>query len=197
MYYARHFGYDVPAGASEFDLFWSMVKGALRRDDEATLSIVLTRLAGAETMLPTDEIYEVEEAMEVLDKFDIDKLKQEKKDAEQRAAAFEAFRAEYSTKAAVVRAAAVPAAVDDKELPDFHILQSQAKEFVPVGSSIWRSAQGGWNGHCPPFKRCSATFAKHGGSEGALTYVLKKLWFLHCTKTGDPMTSCPWPSLRS
>ena len=53
--------------------------------------------------------------------------------------------------------------------------------YAPPGASVWRSRKRaiGWNGHLPPFKRCSATYAKYGEDEAPFV-MLRELWKLYC-----------------
>ena len=105
----------------------------------------------------------------------------------------------YQAKARQVRAAAAKNAKKGRKpkqppalVYSHHCAQADAKRFVPDGASIWRSnTRGEWCGHCPPFKRCSESFAKHGNSEQALQSLLRTLWTQKLSKDGLTVADCP------
>eukprot|EP00969_Alexandrium_andersonii_P018671 815383-Alexandrium_andersonii.AAC.1 len=60
--------------------------------------------------------------------------------------------------------------------PTGTIPHSDAKALAPEGSHVWRGlAEGTWQGHLPPFKRVSRSWARYT-EQGALRLVLQDLW---------------------
>ena len=76
-------------------------------------------------------------------------------------------------------------------LPERHIPRCEAKRYIPPGTAIWQGrTKMNWNGHCPPYSRCSGTLAEYGSSELALRAVLNKLWRQYLKKNGKTERDC-------
>lgn len=70
------------------------------------------------------------------------------------------------------------------DMPDA-LLQSEVRNFCPPGTKIWKNnTHVGWHGHCPPFRRMSATVATTGSEKAAASKVLKTLWLQYCHAHG-------------
>ena len=70
------------------------------------------------------------------------------------------------------------------ELPEGDLPQPVVKQLTPPGASVWRgNIQGCWHGHCPPFRRVSASWHVYG-QRGAAIIVLQLLWGQHLTVAG-------------
>ena len=76
------------------------------------------------------------------------------------------------------------------------IPHAQVKQYCPPGTSVWRSqtSRPGWNGHCPPFQRTSATH-KDFGEEQAPLVVLRRLWSSYLFLEGKDRSECPYKNM--
>ena len=140
-------------------------------------------------------LLQVDEALEVLEETDVRLVKDERSAFLAKQAEHDEFALSYQRKAESVRG-------DDAKklkksepsrlrLPEHHVPQCEAKRYIPPGTAIW---QGRtiicWNGHCPPYRRCSGTLAEYGNSELALRVVLKMLWRQYLKKNGKTERDC-------
>jgi hypothetical protein len=71
------------------------------------------------------------------------------------------------------------------------IAQSDAKLYIPPGSSIWRALnRSAWNAHLPPYPRISEQWAIES-EHGALLRILRRLWRMYNELQGRPEDECP------
>ena len=61
------------------------------------------------------------------------------------------------------------------------LAQAEVRDCCPSESRIWKNnVHAGWHGHCPPFRRISATVTAEGSEHAAATKVFKSLWLQEC-----------------
>ena len=114
----------------------------------------------------TEALFQVDEAIQVLDKYDHEKLRDARKSAENNNFEHMEFCGSFSAKAKAVRGAIKgkkSAPKFKKKVLPHHVDQKTAAACMPPGASLWRDLKrGGWCSHLPPRKRISESFAKHG-----------------------------------
>jgi hypothetical protein len=160
--------------------------------------------------LPDDEacnafsaaVQEIDEAVEVLEHFDHDVVRQEQETAASRMAGKSEFQAAYAQRRKEWRLAgtrpkkraASRGPVTKGQLPT-QVPQSEAKQYIPAGCRIWRGlVQGSWQGHCPPFSRVHESWRASSEPE-AMRRVIRTLWEQHLALEGLDKSACPWQGL--
>ena len=148
-----------------------------------------------------NDLCEVDEAMSLLEKDDQDRLDQEMKSAANaevdRKSFLETFRGKCKEiidkngggpkKKAKKNGVAVPQQKWTAEVPF-----EEAKALKPPDASLWRGFnRGEYWGHCKPYSRVVASWAKHGSECNALQHVLRSLWRQSLEKQGLDTGSCP------
>ena len=112
---------------------------------------------------------EIDEALEVLDHYDVEEVTNQQKIAQSHRSVAQTFKSEYIFRARTIReqsgkkgkAKKAPA----KVAVPAHIPQKDAKKFLRPGAFIWLSnIRGEWNAHCAPSPRIYEPFARRGGS---------------------------------
>lgn len=177
-----------------------MVTSVLQVTEGAAIRILHLRVARANFEEPVaPAILEVEDAMNVLDRFDLEKFKHTPKHAKSEQAARVAFRDSFQQKARSITEASskrskakAKAKAMARRPMRLHCGQPTAKLLVPEGTSIWRDVtRGGWCAHCAPNTRISEACAKHGSSDAALKAVLRRLWVQFLDLQGRSLSACP------
>ena len=137
-----------------------MVHGITGLSEEAVLDILALRL-GAEdsTSSFVESILEVDEAADLLERCDIEALKADKTQAKTLLEQQEAFSKGYKgTDAKMTKHVrkGTQASAAPRALP-FSITHSEARQFIPPKSPIWRGlTKNSWHGHRQNRKRVSA-----------------------------------------
>jgi hypothetical protein len=179
----------IPSGATLFELLWALVETQIGGEPDAILAICHRRLTRENRQKQTmDALMEVDEAVEVMDKYDVKRVKDSQHHAETVAASRKDFRDGFFAKANSLRSSAKKKArVAKRVVLPHHIAQGDAKRFTAPATFVWRDiTRGGWCGHCPPNSRVSESFDKHGGSSDlALKALLRTLWTQHAEKSGQ------------
>lgn len=196
--FAKELHVPVEPGANLFELLWATISHTLGSDDEETLSLCHLRVArSARQTGHSEAILEVEEATELLDKYDADKLKEAQKSAAADINAKNDYKAAYYRKATQVNSVAKKKkarrgkAAEPLTVPH-HIDQTSAKKYMPASCSVWRDlSRGGWCAHPEGFPRLSESFSRNGGSHGAFVALLKRVWTLHLEQHGKSAEDCP------
>jgi hypothetical protein len=133
----------------------------------------------------------------VLDKYDVEKIRDAQDKVREDQIGREAFRRDFKVRAKSVDELPKghPKFKKRVNLPP-HIWQAEAKHFIPPGSTICLgNTRNEWWGHFEPNTRVSAPFAKHKGSQDALRYVLKALWRRYLERFGLDDERCPYAEL--
>ena len=194
--FAAELGIDLPCKSSLFEVLWHTIKGLLKTPDEETLAIVHKRLSSQyDDMELTDALLQIDEAVEVMDKHDHDKVQEAKHQAENKLVQRKEFQCSFDKKAHSLfdkKDSKSFAKLPKKVLPH-HLDQKVAAKFMPPGASLWRDKKrGGWCSHLPPNKRISESFTKHGDSDLALRALLKRSWTQYARGRGRaPGKLCP------
>lgn len=200
--FARALGLDVASSATLFDLLWALIESQLQLTPEETLSLCHLRVAREnDDEEISSALLQVDEAVAVMDRNDIDRVKQAQKAASTKEENKAAFRRAFMAKAqdiesvrvAKARKRQAPGRAQNRIPIPHHITQAQAKRLLPPHTSLWRDVQrSGWCGHNPPNSRVSEAFDKHGGSsDEALKALLRRLWRQHAESKGkEPEELC-------
>ena len=178
----------------------TVVQGITNLAEDDVMDVLALRLGIDDSSSSfVESLLEVDEAVDLLEKGDVDLLRAEQKGACTRLEGREVFAKEYkeakqaqrAQKASGYRRSKKPARSD---VP-FTILHSEAREFLPPKSSIWRGlTRNSWHGHREGRKRVSASWALWGES-GAMRQVLKLLWGQHLEMEGMEVEDCPFTGL--
>ena len=192
-------GFVIEKGWDLFDLLWHLIKFVLCTTDAETLKLIELRLGnyyGQEKVLET--LLEIDDATQLLDKFDVQEIQSQQKSAKDRQTEHNAFAKKYFEKARETRESSRGgrggggggSSRDRIPIPH-HCSQTAAKKLIPPGASIWRDrVRNAWAAHLPPNPRISESFNLNGGSDGALTALLRRLWSEHLTRFGLDNDSC-------
>ena len=141
----------------------TVVQGITNLAEDDVMDVLALRLGIDDSSSSfVESLLEVDEAVDLLEKGDVDLLRAEQKGACTRLEGREVFAKEYkeakqaqrAQKASGSRRSKKPARSD---VP-FTILHSEAREFLPPKSSIWRGlTRNSWHGHREGRKRVSAS----------------------------------------
>jgi hypothetical protein len=201
-------GYVISHSASLFDIVFAMVHLSLPAlSDELVLKITCSRVAAyARTGQWSEELMQVDEAVEVLDPSDEKVLRNQQKDAVSSMEECKTFKQDFKLKAKHVHEAAAkavpkkkgkPKAVAAKyparlpKFPEHSITVEMARSCVPEGGFLWADVQfGSWQGHFPPHPRKGRAWRKYGEKE-ALRLVLEDLWGHYLVQHGLDPCACP------
>lgn len=197
--FAKELHISIESGSDLFAVLWKVTQGVLGISDEDTLELVHKRVARDSNETPlTDALMELDEAVSVLDKHDMDMVKERQKQLVTEKAARQAFKNSYCEKASVVkgggksRSSRSAGSLPQPLTLPHHCEQREARSFIPPGTSIWRDcARGGWCAHHNDYRRISEGFTKHGGSMLALRHCLRRLWGQYLEARGEPLANCP------
>ena len=201
-------GITVSRATTLFDTLWHVIKTNLSVSDDKCLEIISQRFESPTDEMANGAILDVDEAVQVLDKDDVDEMKGEQKAEQKRATAKEVFAKKFGEKRREVDLFALEQKSKNEQKKQrtanpnavqvlSFIGQKTAKLFLPQEGtcSIWKASRGEWCGHCPPYKRVHSPFDLHGG-EGALHNVLQMLWKQHCRLRGlEYPNDCPHAGL--
>lgn len=195
----------VSRAMSLFDLVHRLVSHSLpEHDPEALLNVCCARMVSFQKQAAwSEELGQVDEAVEVLARNDHEVISSERKKAHLAEADGHAYRAEYVRRRVVAakarskvagRAAPKPPEMRPRALPKWpeqNIDTALAKSMRPPGSSLWPCVRmGNWQGHLEPWPRISRSWSRYGEA-GSLNLVLKALWERHCELQGRPLSACP------
>lgn len=192
-------GVVVPGSATMCEALMLVVQACLpgaSQDD--VLRALAQRLCINEVSASfADAFLGIEEAHQVLDRDDAEKLVSEQQHCRKVLAGDQEFVGEF----AKARSSAGPAKRKRKaavklppRLPST-IPQSEAKLYIPENCSVWRGvSRCEWCGHCPPFRRVSSSWLLHG-EHGALVDLARRLWRQHLNLAGKPLSDCPFAGL--
>lgn len=203
-------GFGLGPGLDLFETCLAMVRLALGINDEAALAILSQRMA--QPSEPTElvqELLQIDEAVQVLDRNDVQSLRREQQSARDAEVQRRSFADQFRAKRAEVKAAANPsrkrkasAKADParpRRLPAqlSELAQSEYKRYLPEGAFLWKSNfNGSWNARLPPFGQVSRSWSKHGEFE-ALRLVLAGVWYQWCDVNGIEHSACPMEGLGS
>lgn len=193
-----------------FDQVFVMTKAALDGTSDADiLDIVAKRLAQppGDQDDCTADLMAIDEAMQCLEREDMEKLKEAKRTSESRSVARSTFSSDYRAKRAQVSAAAGKRKTDKKRAasssssvrrrvpPDVHMLeQREAKKLMPPSGALWkRRGDVSWHTKVGDFATCNRSAAKHG--ERALLLCLSDAWHKWCLLNGVDLKDCPMEGL--
>lgn len=194
---------QIEAGSSLFATLFSVTKHILNLDDESTLGLVRQRLPAERNASHFSErLLHLDQALEVVDHNDQEEVKATKKAAKTKLEDISAFVSEYKQKRATVMSASGSQPANKKRkrgeasgpavLPKT-IPQSEAKRWIPEGTSVWRSnTRNEWWGHysSAQYKRIVVPWTL-GQEEPAMREVIRRLWAQWLEYRGLPESDCP------
>ena len=148
-----------------------------------------------------DALLETDEASELLERDDVQALKQQNKKAHTARDESQTFSEEYKEERQKLNQQAKKVVKGKatthypREIP-FSIEQSQARLYIPPNSSIWRgmTKNNSWHGHYQGRSRISCSWLTHGES-GAMKDIIRRLWSQQCEKMGLELSEVPFKNL--
>lgn len=187
-------GVNLSGGTSLFDMLYSVMGGLLDMQDEQLMHFLGRRMSTyAQQERFAEEFAELDEAAELLERQDQQKVKQEKQSHETLKEQASTYTQAYVAKQRDLRqqkknggsrSKAKVKTIRIPRFPDHDIELETARALAPPGSSLWMSrAEGNWQGHFKPFPRISRSWNRWGESE-ALRLVLQALWDRYCQRHG-------------
>ena len=196
-----HMRVKLESGLTLFGCLFETIKAYMKWGAQRVMETIAAERFMDLGSVVGDTILEVDEAVQCLERSDVEKIKQAQGELQRHSHASRVFREDFGRKARELREeAGIPevfaVAVD---LPET-IPQAEARRFMPEGTSnarhsVWLSKAGSWNVHVPPNARVTATFARWGNSQTALRQVLRSAWQQWLGLKGLPKDACPWKGL--
>lgn len=202
---AAHLG--LASCSTTFELLSQLVRHILECSESEVLDCLAHRLASADKdMAHAAALAELDEGIQVLDQRDHQEVKSSVQDSAGSTCDRAQFSAAFRAKRVAVRSAAAKSqakkrgrsaqASAPRPFPNT-IAQSEARLYIPDGSSIWLSnTRFAWCAHVPPRSRISEPWQKHGSDQAALQCILRRMWRQHCELSGIAEADCPWALSR-
>lgn len=140
-----------------------------------------------------DQVLQLEEASEFLDKDDHKELKKGGGKAIQVGETFKQYVSAMQKKKQSIKGnkAVLKGFIHRKLPPEGNIPHAHAKLLTPPGSFVWRNlVSGAWLGRMPPFGEHSRSWTTYG-ERGALIMFLKMIWTVWCLLHAEPLQVVP------
>ena len=186
-------------GDTLFSRLQAMTLAQLGCDAEAANRHLRTRLV---SLYPDDmymqELVEVDEAAQMLEREDQKEVEKEKKTCDSRTTKYKSFAAEYLRAVQTLKKDAPKAkkprtgdSTGVKKLPaDGRIKQADARKLLPPGGKVWKSRdKHAWCARTPPMPTVSRSWDKWT-EKGALFRVVQAAWIQHCELEGILPDEC-------
>lgn len=194
----------VPKGSTIVDILMSLARCAYPQASEDDLMDMCCVRLGAYMKGATwsEELCQMDEAVEVLSTNDHKTVSEERKKAKMQEEEAVEFRDHYKTSRTSLKSGmpknsrkrSAAAGLPKKKLPKWphhNISVAVAKDMRPPGSSLWCCERfGNWQGHMAPFPRVSRSWSKYGEGE-SLNIVLRTLWQQWCEQHAVPIAEVP------
>lgn len=204
---------EQPSGADLFTTLWNLVERVLQPIGENDImDILMRRLANlaARERPGTEELMQLDEGNKLFTKEEEADLRVDRKPIVAERVVAKSFAKRWTEKRAALPRPKAKASSKGKgapkgacrsargaqskylpRVPAGQFTQAQVRQPTPDGGSLWiGNSRGNWNGHYPPFQRCSAFWAQHG-QRGACLVVLRTLWRQHLVSHGLSAGDCP------
>jgi len=172
-----------------FLLLVGIIIHVLKCTEEEATKIVAKRFGQMDTDFQyAEQLFNIDEAKQLLEKTDQDKVDEEQKRMHAEECTRSAFVEEYTKWKQKLRAKAAEAASSStsKHGATAHKLtlvpsefpQASVKKYIPPGSSIWvQNKKRSWAGHMKPRRRVSAKWSHFDtGESGACLDIITRLW---------------------
>lgn len=169
--------------------------------DDAVLDILRARLAPKE--MNVGELLQIGDAIEVLDKGDQADITKQTKALQADEVERCEFRRHFEKKRVASRSSARSrgsssnarksplTGIRKRPMPKLgELTQVGVQSLAPPGAHSWKSSQGSWQIHLPPFPRKSRSWAIEGEQEAA-RFVLRYAWRLYLQSQGVAESACP------
>jgi hypothetical protein len=178
-----------------FPVLMSLVTGILQCSADEALAIISARLSHMGLRVGTDELLNVDEGLELVERHEREVIKQEKSTLLSEQDDFDQLLADLVTFQETRAGAARASHVVQQPLPA-EIRQQDIKRYTPLGSSIWKDNRTeGWRGHFAPFQRVSAPGHRYGSQRECLMQLLRMLWRPYLHVEGLDVAACPFREL--
>ena len=174
----------IPKSASLLEALLQLITEKLGVSHEKAMDFIMHRLAGEVLEDTGAAVLEIDEAIGVLERDDVELIKEAQKTEREKVIQRESFQAEYKAKRRHLYELALEqekkgpkrkkASIAPKLTTTFS--QNTAKQYLPEGASIWRGLTSGvWCAHLPPFRRVSCKWTEEGEVQ-AMKTVIKNVW---------------------
>jgi hypothetical protein len=214
---STYIGLDKKAGQSIFDQCFDIVKKVVKCSDDQALEYLKPRLVAATSTTVTayEELTQMQELSDQLDKETSNDLKEELAGAKKSSEVAADFAVGWSRKRAATRPPAAPVKVEPaakkgrkakaaatpppppkRVVPcELEVLQRDVKNMVPPGGFIWRAnTKNQWCCRFPPFPQKSFP-VKVFGERDCILKCLESLWKVYNLSEGLPAGTCPFEGI--
>jgi len=183
-------GFDESGGKKTlFDVLLCLIQGCLGCTEDEALDIISVRLGkmGCNKAVGAVELLALDDGLELFTPEDKRQVEEEQKVQRNSEDSFQELLVDLRLARQRRAPLAKASHVKHIDLPGV-LVQAVVRDYCPPGTQVWKNnVHVGWHGHCPPFRRISATVATAGSEHAAATQVLKSLWLQHCHKEGQSL----------
>ena len=192
----------IPKSSSLLEALLQLITEKLGVSHEKAMDFIMHRLAGEVLEDTGAAVLEIDEAIGVIERDDVELIKEAQKKERENVIQRESFQAEYKAKRRHLYELALEqekkgpkrkkASIAPKLTTTFS--QNTAKQYLPEGASIWRGLTSGvWCAHLPPFRRVSCKWTEEGEVQ-AMKTVITNVWKQNILGWGLPdyPEGCPF-----
>lgn len=201
-------GIEKTPARTTFDLTFALAKKCTSASDEQVMEWLMHRVVKtqAKTVISAEDLAQMEEISDQLDKDAQNDLKTEQKERKARKQESDNFHAEWKSKRASITSGGsgsrksrqggnrdnepqrkYPKAIST----NLKVLQSQVRNLCPPKGYIWRgNTTNSWNCHFAPWPRKSIP-TKVWGEQTAIRFCLQWLWACYNMNIARPAHECP------
>jgi hypothetical protein len=192
--YAKHLKVHIPPGLNFTEVLTLFCMGVLGCSEEEALHYVYKRIALlAKATIHSHELLNVEEAIECMDRNDLDAMTQAQKHAVSTLEGHSVLIREYTDKKRAIDAKkGLPKKPAAQTLLPELITQAQVKKYMPPTVSCWRgTTRPEWWAHCKPNARILVPMSRFGGCEkSTIRDLIRQAWTQYNQREGKPATHC-------
>ena len=196
---AGYLGMSTGSSSTTFQLLFDLVTHITQLNENDVLLILKKRLGQQE--INVSELLNLGDNIEILDKADQSDITKERKSHKASELSRAEFAQEFKAKRiAVSHARSGPSSTSSsKPLAKYkkvkmpkvgHLTQPWVQSNCPPGCLCWKSSEGSWQVHLPPWPRKSRSWNIEG-EEAAAKFVLKYAWELYLNDLNLPLSRCP------
>ena len=175
-------GFESGGDQKLFAVLLSLILGCLGCSKDKALNIISVRLGrmGCNKAVGAAELLALDDGLELFTPEDKKQIEDEQRAQRNSEDSFQDLLVDLRLARQRLSPLAKASHVKHIDLPGV-LVQAEVRDYCPSESRIWKNnVHAGWHGHCPPFRRISATVAAEGSEHAAATTVLKSLWLQHC-----------------
>ena len=200
--YSRYWGFVLTGGSCFVSFLVEVSMGLTLCTESAALDWVHGRVARmAHKAKFALQLLDIEEAEEVLDRDEKQKLAAAHKSAATLIQERNDFVRVYTARKLAAQQAKHGSTTDaakaliGTKYPDvlpLSFLQGQVKRFLPPTASCWRgNKRAEWWAHVKPYPRIVEPVARHADERSCIVSMLQQAWDQYCEREALPRTSCP------